>query len=515
MINRLLLFSLLMVLPPELAAQSTALYHTDLYNAIDTDTPFPFGIASGDPSNSSIILWTKILGSGVESATIGWNIASDSSMFNVVQSGRYETDASRAFTVKIEVSKLQAGQTYFYQFSYKGEKSEVGRTRTAAHSPDKLRFAVVSCSDFQTGHFNAYRHIATRHDLDIVLHLGDYIYETSAKKWGPKKQKKRMYREHIPSNLLVSLQDYRTRYGQYRLDPYLHEAHRLHPFVTVWDDHEFTNNVNSDDKSERDASRKQAARKAYFEWLPVRDDEDLSIYRSIGFGSLAELFVIDTRMEDRTAQAEGEEDPTWQAEDRTMIGEEQFSWLTSGLKTSQAKWKIMGNQVIFSPLHDSKVFSRVPAVKMDRWDGYPAEQMRILHFLEENDIEDFIVVTGDVHTSWALEITPSPLDPTVYNPSNGTGVLGAEFVTPSISSFNMNDILPRPIAWEAERRFRKKKYNPHLRYLDLVRHGYLTMTFTKDEARADWLFFNPRRSTAKIQQQKSWSYRQQKIRKVK
>ncbi len=487
-----------------LGAQQDDFFHPDLRDLLETG--FPFGVASGDPTNESVVLWTKVVTDTKEPVKVSWLIAIDSSLQNVEHSGELTTAAGNAYTVKVNVQNLTAGKTWYYQFICRGKKSPIGRTKTAPDDTDLLRLAVVSCSDFQTGHFNAYRHIASRHDLDAVLHLGDYIYETSAKRWGPKKQRKRMYREHLPAHLLRSLQDYRTRYGQYRLDPYLQEAHRLHPFITVWDDHEFANNVSSENNGERQSNRVGAARQAYFEWLPVADNPELNIYRSFQFGGLADLWMIDTRMAGRTAQAEGEDDPSWLDESRMMLGEKQMKWLTDGMGNSTARWKIIGNQVIFSRLHDSRVFSRVPAIKMERWDGYPAAQERLFDFWKKQDINNIIVLTGDVHTGWAFELTPSPLDSDNYDPATGQGVIGAEFITPSISSFNMNDILPRPLAWESERRFKKNKYNPHLRYLDLVRHGYLTLTLDKDKASSTWYFFNPRYSTTRIQQQRTWTY---------
>ena len=347
---------------------------------------------------------------------------------------------------------------------------------------------MVSCSDFQSGYFNAYGHLARRKDIDLVVHLGDYIYEYGARKWGPKKQQKSMIRSHIPANYLTTLKDYRTRYAQHRLDPQLMECHRLHPFIAIWDDHEISNNAHSDYSGEQWEQREASARQAYFEWIPIRDNDERSIIRSFTFGNLAEMWMLDGRLEGRSEQASGTSDPDWQSPERTMLGKEQTEWLLKGMAASQAQWKVIGNQVVFSPLHDSKVFDRRPSIKMDRWDGYPAERKSIFDFWYEHQLDNIVVITGDVHTAWAFDLTGEPRNKEKYNRKNGKGVIGAEFVSQSVTSFNFDELMPKIITWEAKRRLKKNKNNPHLRYTDLNRHGYMTLTLTPEKAQADWYF---------------------------
>lgn len=467
------------------SASAQEIFHPDLVAQLP-ETPFPFGVASGDPQPDGVVIWTKIFTQESENEEVKWEVSTDSAGANIVQSGMAEARLDEAFTVKVFVDGLRPGTKYFYRFKFGEAISPIGRTKTVpAGEVEKLRLAVVSCSDYRSGFFNAYGHLAKQPDIDAVLHLGDYIYEYGNRKWGPKRQRKTQIREHIPNHTLRNLQDYRTRYGQHRLDPQLQECHRLHPFITVWDDHEIANDLNA---SFPDAKREAAARQAYFEWLPVMDNPDRSIIRSFSFGNLAELWMLDGRLEGRSPQARGVDDPTLNSPERTMLGQEQTDWLLEGMAASEAQWKVIGNQVIFSPLHDSKVFSRTPKVRMDRWDGYPVERQRIFDFWKEKDIQNVVVVTGDVHTAWAFELTDAPLDPEVYDRKTGKGVFGAEFVSPSVTSFNFNEVVPGIIALEAKRRFKKKKNNPHLRYLDLTRHGYLTVTLTPEEARADWFF---------------------------
>ncbi len=457
--------------------------------------PFYFGVASGDPHPDGVVIWTKLVPESHAPQQVNWEIALDTAMTQIVQSGLLMTDESSAYTVKIELKGLKPGTTYFYRFNHEGHWSAIGRTKTAPQGDvGQVTFAVASCSDYTMGYFNAYGHIAARTDLDAIIHLGDYIYEYGNYKSIRNRLIRAKIRKHIPDHELQSMTDYRTRYGQYRLDPQLMEAHRLHPFIVVWDDHEFANDsytggAQNHQDSEGDwQDRAQIARQVYFEWLPVRENPTRSIVRSFSFGNLADLWMLDSRQEDRTRQAKGKQDPSWQSEDRHIIGREQADWLLDGIASSKAQWKVIGNQVIFTPLNDSKVFDRTPERAMDRWDGYPAERKRLFDFFYQNEIDNIIVVTGDVHTAWAFELTEHPEDRSFYDPGTGAGVIGAEFVTPSISALNFDEVIPRFLAWEAKRRFRKKSNNPHLRFLNLIHHGYLSVTFTEEKAMADWFF---------------------------
>ncbi len=448
--------------------------------------PFYFGVASGDPKPDGLVIWTKIIPETSENQPVEWEIATDTTMQKVVQSGTETAISERAFTTKIFVKNLTPATTYYYRFKHQDKYSPIGRTKTApVDDPNQLRLVVVSCADYQMGEYNAYGHIAQRNDIDAVVHLGDYIYEYGARKWGPKRTRKSMIRSHIPAHTCRTLQDYRTRYAQYRTDIQLQECHRLHPFITIWDDHEIANNLNSVNVEEM---REAVARQAYFEWLPIRDNDEKSIIRSFSFGNLAEMWMLDGRLEGRSPQGKGKDDPNLYSQERHMLGKEQTEWLLNGMANSKAQWKIMGNQVIFSPLHDSKVFDRRPDMRMDRWDGYPVEQQYIFDFFYKNNLQNIIVITGDVHTAWALELTSDPLDKNIYDRKTGKGVIGAEFVSPSITSFNLDEVAPRIIATEGKRRLKLKKHNPHLKYVDLVRHGYFTLTLTAEKAQADWYF---------------------------
>jgi len=475
---------------------SQEIFYPELDSLLDpAPAPFYFGVASGDPHPDRVVLWTKIFTEKQEDQVVGWEIATDTAMQNIVQAGIAETGVPSAFTVKLEIQNLSPGTVYFYRFKHQETHSPIGRTKTApSGSPGQLRLAVVSCADYQSGYFNAFGDIARRNDLDAVVHLGDYIYEYGVWRGGRRRMVKSRVRQHIPDKVCTTLRDYRTRYAQYRCDPQLQEAHRLHPFIVIWDDHEVANDshlagtASRPDGGEAWEQQKAVAIQAYFEWLPIRENPKRSIVRSFTYGDLAEMWMLDGRLEGRSPQATGLSDTLLYSPDRHILGKAQREWLLTGIKNSQAKWKIIGNQVIFSPLNDSKVFTRRPSIAMDRWDGYPAERQLIFDFFYENELNNIVVITGDVHTAWALELTADPSDPDVYDRKTGKGVVGAEFVTPSVTSLNFDEVIPKFIVVEAKRRFKKKKNNPHLRYVNLIHHGYMTLTLTPERAQADWFF---------------------------
>ncbi len=483
------------------AARSQGTYHPELASLVDRSLhPFCFGIASGDPLPEAVVIWTKLyLPEDTSTQAVFWEVARDEGMERTVASGWVSALAATAHTVKVDVGGLAAGTRYHYRFRWKDRLSPVGDTRTsAAGSPDTIRFAVVSCADYVRGYYNAYADIARRRDLDAVLHLGDYIYEYG--NWKGVRGTG-VVRRHIPDHECRTLQDYRTRYAQYRCDPQLAAAHRHHPFIVVWDDHEIANNSHVDGTDGQIGAagweeRKARAIQAYFEWMPIREaGTDRQVMRRFSFGDLADLWMLDGRMEGRSPQAFGKDDPRWQDPTRTMLGSDQRTWLLDGMASSPARWKVLGNQVIFSPLNDSKVFDRRPAIAMDRWDGYPVERQLIFDSLEAARDPHVIILTGDVHTAWVFDLTADPFDNRRYDPDTGKGVLGAEFVTPSVTSFNFDEILPRPLTLEARRRFTRPSNNPHLRYVDLVRHGYLTLTLSRETARADYFYLPINRRT--------------------
>lgn len=481
-----------------------SIFHQEILAQLELGDYFPFGVASGDPRQDRVVLWTKVMPTNaVSSLEVDWVLARDTHLTDIVRFGTMRTDAASAFTVHISASGLSAGTTYFYRFTSDGHHSPIGRTRTAPDNPEKLRLAVATCANYPAGFFNGYQLIASAQNIDAVIHLGDYIYEYGARSG--------QLRDHIPPHEILTLSDYRSRYAQYRLDPALQEVHRLHPFITIWDDHEFANNSFKDGAQNHQPNegdwevRKATARQVYFEWLPVENPEQQSIVRSFQFGGLAELFMLDGRTE-RTVPMDDFNHPSLHDTSRTMLGHAQTDWLTNGLQTSKAKWKILGNNVMFSMIDLGK-FAKERQRNMDAWDGYPANRSRILDTLDRHSIRDLIVLTGDIHTSWAIELTRNPMDSNVYDRKSGRGVIGAELVAPSISSKNLDEMSGKMVAKFAASYIKARKRNPHLRYANLMDHGFIILELTPQKASAKWIYTQTlKKPTMKTKPEKNWHF---------
>ncbi len=285
--------------------------------------PFYHGVASGDPSADGVVIWTRITPDDMGQTIEGnWLIAEDPDMENILLEGEFTTDASKDFTVKIEVSDLESDETYYYVFRTGDKFSLIGRTKTLAQNADHLRFAVVSCSNYQAGYFNAYQRIAERNDLDALIHLGDYIYEYADQVYGD--ENLFVDRQLDPLEEIIDLEDYRIRYSNYHLDTQLIRIHQQHPIIAVWDDHESANDAYTDgaeNHTEGDEGswdeRKANARQVYFEWMPIRDNDNQSVYRTFKYGDLADLTMIDTRLEGREEQILDIENPALYDPNRT------------------------------------------------------------------------------------------------------------------------------------------------------------------------------------------------------
>ncbi|RMF25827.1 MAG: alkaline phosphatase [Bacteroidetes bacterium] len=448
--------------------------------------PFYHGVASGDPTSDRVVIWTRVTPTHMHRVRVKWWVARDAEMKQVVRKGTVETDSLRDFTVKVDVDGLEPDTRYFYRFEALGGQSPVGRTRTLPTGDAReLKLAVVSCSNFEAGYFNAFARIADRSDLHAVLHLGDYFYEYGPGTYGDTS----LGRLHLPPKEILTLQDYRTRYAQYRLDPDFQRAHQMHPFITIWDDHEIANNSfvegaqNHQPATEGDyQARKAVARQAYFEWLPVRESSGGKLYRKFSAGRLADLLMLDERLEGRSAPADSVSDPRLHDPNRSMLGQAQLQWLLENLRSSTATWKLIGNQVIFSNVDRSKIFPDNP-INLDAWDGYPVEQEKIKRFIQENGIRNVVFLTGDTHCSWAFEVPRSLED---YRKDPLGSVVALEFGTPSISSSNYDESTPMDTVLLAQDLYRQS--NPHLKFINLHDHGYLLLTLTPTDLLAEWYY---------------------------
>lgn len=495
-------------------------FDKDIYPMFKTEAaPFYFGVASGDPTSNSVLIWTKLVSTDFSPKSVRWEIALDTSFSRLVSEGDITIDSSTAYSMTVRVSGLDAGKHYFYRFSHLNQFSPIGRTKTAPISADSLKFAVVSCNNFESGYFNAFYDIAKRSDIDAVIHLGDYIYEYSRGNYG----RNDAARQHIPAHEILDLSDYRSRYAQYRLDPNLQEMHRLHPIIAIWDDHEFANNAHlrgaqNHQESEGDWElRKRIAKKVYFEWLPVSSATTTGVIRKLEYGDLATLFMLDGRIKGRSKQLSHYTDSAYQSLDRYMLGNEQVDWLISGIRNSKSKWTLIGNQVIFSEL-DAGHLTKKNAKFMDTWDGYPVERNYIMDAFYKNSFKNIIFLTGDIHTAWGIDLAASPQNNNSYNRKTGHGVIGAEFVTPSISSSNLDERVDRNLAKLVGSLMKSPARNPHIRYVNMVDHGYLVLTLSSNTAQSSWHYcqtvreqnFNMRKKVP------SWylEYNANKLRKV-
>lgn len=482
--------------------------------------PFYHGVASGDPMSDRVIIWTHVTPEpGASSVAVTWKVATDPGVTQVVKSGTFVTDGKRDYTVKVDVTGLKPYQTYYYQFHASGKNSIVGRTKTAPIGDvDNLKFAVVSCNNFEGGYFSAFGRIADRNDLDAVIHLGDYIYEYGPGSYGAPGLIAGNKRPILPKNEIETLQDYRLRYSTYRLDEDLRRAHQQHPFITVWDDHESANDSYKDGAENHDPAtegpweeRKSVSRQAYEEWLPIRGDAH-PIYRVKPYGNLVDLIMIDTRIAGRDQQINDITSPALYDPNRTILGATQREWLFDKLKKSTAKWKVIGNQVIFSEFNVGWAASeqlgtpqQLESIFLDIWDGYPAERQKVIDFIGQNKVDNVVLLTGDFHSSFAFDVAarPSVFSPggPNYDPATGAGSVAVEFVTPSISSANFDENVSPESSAALEFQINKPlpaqagplagvSPNPHMKFTDLDRHGYFILDLDKNRAQADWYFVN-------------------------
>jgi alkaline phosphatase D len=432
--------------------------------------PFYHGIASGDPLSDAVVIWTRITLNETDPVSVNWRMATDTLFTNVVASGTATTDSTTDWTVNVDVTGLTSDNWFYYDFEHNGTHSLIGRTRTApTGGVDHLRFGVVSCQSYENGYYHAYREMVNRNDMDCILHLGDYIYEYATGGLGASIED----RLEEPTHEIVQLSDYRTRYSHYRLDPDLRDVHQQYPFICVWDDHETANNAWSDGAQNHTegaeglwVNRKSYGVQANAEWLPIRlpdPNNPEKRYRDFNFGDLAHLNMLDTRLYDRDEQGAGNE------EDRSLLGFEQRHWLYDNLENESAQWKLLGQQVMVAPL---TIFG-IP-VNNDQWDGYPAERDSLYNHITSNTIDNMVILTGDIHTSWANDLPGEN-----YDSNTGAGSVGVEYVVTSISTSGSPIPIPSEVIGAV---------NPHIKFADLSQQGYLVLDLTTDAAQSDWYY---------------------------
>ena len=510
------------------AAAGQAAAHTQNQT---TPARFTHGVACGDPTRSGLVIWTRAVPETGEVAVLDWQVAVDPAFHRVVADGQVQTTSARDYTAKVEVEGLRAGVSYFYRFRAGAAVSDVGQGRTL---PDKgieeVRFAVLSCSHYGFGYFNAYRALAERKQpLDAVIHLGDYIYEYGVDGYGGP-QSIALGRQHQPAHELVTLADYRQRFAQYRSDPDLQALHARAAFITVWDDHETANNswvggasIHDPETEGRWEDRRDAALKAYFEWMPMRDPkagEPLHVLnRTYDFGDIASLMAIETRLtgrmkalsatRDMVLDANGQPDVArFEAEvmndpSRSMMGPKQEAWLEEELKASKDRgvaWQMLANQTIVARMRAPDFLSVLPEdikaeamsrtgsrrwlestrlglpINFDAWDGYPAARLRLYDSVKRTGAR-LAVLTGDTHMFWGNRLH----DPRDESP------VGVEFGVASVTSpGGYEGISPDPRIFTIASEALVAK-NPDVQFAHVHEHGFLLVTLRRDTIQTDYV----------------------------
>lgn len=495
---------------------------------------FDHGVASGDPLSDRVILWTRVtpLASSIADVTVQWTVATDTAFTTVVAQGMATAIDTADHTVKVDATGLAPATAYFYRFKVGSVTSPTGRTRTLpTGSVAQVKLAVFSCANHPTGYFNAYAHAAQRGDLDATVHLGDYLYEYAQGGYASANAAA-LGRLPSPTTEILSLADYRLRHAQYKTDADLQALHAAAPMIAVWDDHEIANDTwaggaeNHTPATEGDfALRKAAALKAYHEWMPTRNAQPDAIYRSFAFGNLLALHMLDTRVVGREQPldyaayftATGLDAARFTADltrtDRQLLGAAQTTWLQGQLAASTATWQVLGQQVLMGRMNipapilaeannpgtgvtvsayaaiatqaqiapatltaTEQALLAQPAIpyNLDAWDGYYAARETVLATARTLG-KNLVVLSGDTHNAWANELQDLNKNP-----------VGVEFATASVSSPGFEEYLPNenPAVLAGA----LQALIPSLKYCDTSRRGYLVLTATAAECRADWVF---------------------------
>ncbi len=452
-------------------------------------TPFQHGVASGDPLSDRVILWTRVSpedGRMGEPVATRWTVARDAEGQDVVASGELDAVAERDYTVKVDATGLAPKTSYFYFFEAGGFRSGMGQTKTlpdeSDESFDQLRIGIVSCSNYPQGFFNAYGCLAERDDVDVVVHVGDYLYEYGNGEYGDGTS---LGRIPDPLHEIVTLEDYRRRHANYKTDEDSQAAHARHPWITGWDDHETANNswkggAQNHSAAEGDwSTRKLAAVRAYSEWMPIREIPT-QFFRSFHFGKLVDLVMLDTRLEGRDLQVSSGDHEAARDPKRSMLGAAQTGWLAKQLSESKAReaaWRVVGQQVIFAAMTDG-----ISDFNPDGWDGYRENRREILDHLKTEEIDNVVFLTGDVHSAWALDVPP-PLDSgEAYDGETGAGSRAVEFVCPAVSSPPLGGN-QRARDFFADR----KNILPQVRFSDIEHHGFIMLDLTPSRVRAEFI----------------------------
>lgn len=499
---------------------------------------YQHGVASGDPLADKVIIWTRITprNSDVQSVRVHWEVSTDRDFADLVHQGSTSTHASRDFTVKVDIQNISPNTRYYYRFISNDKISPIGMMKTLpVGNVEQVKVAVFSCANYPAGFFHAYGEAAARSDIDVAVHLGDYLYEYAMGEYATEDAE--AIGRALPADNdteLFTLSDYRKRYALYRTDTDLQDLHSSLPFIAVWDDHEVANDTwkggaENHNEGEGDfTERKLAALQAYFEWIPVRpasEGDQETIYRQFVFGDLVSLYMLDTRIIGRdeplnyenyidsvtglmnTAQFVADLSNT----NRTLLGADQLLWLQQTMMTSTARWDVLGQQILIGRmsipaalLSDFTRLGEFVAIKMridasdptvtdeeraliettipynlDAWDGYAYEREVVMALAQQLN-KNLIVLSGDTHNAWASNLIDS----------HGNAV-GVEFATSAVSSPGLESYLGLEAAdlttlGQVEYSF--TTLIDGLSYMNVSQRGFMIVTFTPEQATSEWVF---------------------------
>lgn len=469
--------------------------------AIDNDVPVQFrhGVASGDPTQDTVILWTRISPSNtveISNTTLipVWFIIREAGSENLVLQGKTYTNGLVDYTVKLDIQGLSPNSSYSYIFFNGESKSTLGLTRTLPLDDelDSLKLAVYSCANYAGGYYHAYKMPVVKESVDFVVHLGDYIYEYAN---GEYTNGTHLDRDHKPEHECYSLEDYRTRYSLYRSDMALQESHARFPWILVWDDHEVTDNSwlrgSVHTKGYEFLKRRDAATQAYFEWLPIRHQRDINkIWRSFKFGSLFKLHMLDTRhySRDITDYYTNQDfiSGIKEYDDRTILGYDQETWLERQLVKNDTVWDLISSQCVvrdinFTLPETGGIGFPFEELNQDAWDGYVANRNRLLNFLQANHLKNSVLLSGDFHIAIVSELK---LANGTYSVNTGEGSVIVEFTTSAVSSpstFPRNQSEGQALAMSQEL-VRENNLIWNEGYL----RGYYELCIARDQIQADY-----------------------------
>ena len=441
-----------------LAALAHAQISLNLYPD-STHAPFIYGVTSGDPTDSSLIIWTAVQDDTTgASQQVIWQLASDSTFTTILQSDSLIIDRSTGYTAHIDVQHLLPFTPYCYRFMQGSNISATGFTQTAPdQAVDSLKFGLVSCSSLFSGYFNAYRQIAADHTINAIIHVGDFIYDYA--------DSRQLVRIPTPAPVEpVTLEDWRNRYRLYMLDPDQREARRRHPWIEMWDNHDVSKSHNGE---------VGVCTKAYFDFGPVRRPSAIDttrIWRSLSYGPLAEIFVVDDY------QYAG--NSNYPSGNPKMLSDDQYQWLTNSLDSSRATWKILAVSKFFCQWNLDSI--NLPGGGLgSSWQGYHDTRDSLLIHIAANHINNPVIVSGDLHMDIVSDVVIDPFDSLAYDKATGAGALGVEVNGNSVTRINLTEY-GYPTSIGPGLVSASYSLNPQQRFLDLFDHGYALLTFNSD-----------------------------------